>query len=107
MIAILSKSKIYIDFGFHPGQDHLPREAAILKNCIITNKEGSAALYKDVSIKNEFKFTEKKENFSKITNKINLIFNKFPIQLEKFKYYRKVLYQQENKFKNQISTIFN
>lgn len=107
MIEILSKSKIYIDFGFHPGQDHLPREAAILKNCIITNKEGSAALYKDVSIKNEFKFTEKKENFSKITNKINLIFNKFPIQLEKFKYYRKVLYQQENKFKNQVSTIFN
>ena len=42
IINFLSKSKIYIDFGFHPGQDQMPREAAILKNCIITNKEGSA-----------------------------------------------------------------
>ena len=39
-----------MDFGFHPGQDRLPREAALLKNCIITNREGSAAFYKDVPI---------------------------------------------------------
>ena len=38
VIDILSKSKIYIDFGYHPGVDGLPREAAILRNCILTKK---------------------------------------------------------------------
>ena len=51
IIQILSRSKIYIDFGFHPGVDHLPREAAILKNCIITNKEGSAIIMKLYQLK--------------------------------------------------------
>ena len=50
-----------MDFGFHPGQDRLPREAAILKNCIITNKEGSAAIFQDVPIADEFKFNERKK----------------------------------------------
>ena len=107
VIDILSKSKIYMDFGFHPGQDHLPREAAILRNCVITNREGSASIYNDLPIKEEFKFIERKENFIKITKKINLIFNSFSDQLKKFKFYRNVLYLQEKKFTNQISKIFN
>lgn len=107
IIYTLSKSKIYIDFGFHPGKDHLPREAAILKNCIITNKEGSASLmYNDVPINNEFKFIEKKENFFKIRKKIDKIFNTFPKELNKFKSYRKTLYLEEKKFTNQIDKIF-
>ena len=96
-----------MDFGFHPGQDHLPREAAILRNCVITNREGSASIYNDLPIKEEFKFIERKENFIKITKKINLIFNSFSDQLKKFKFYRNVLYLQEKKFTNQISKIFN
>ena len=59
LIEILLKSKIYVDFGFHPGVDHLPREAAILKNCINTNKEGSANYQDAVSINENFKFYEK------------------------------------------------
>ena len=106
MISLLSKSKIYMDFGFHPGQDHLPREAALLKNCIITNREGSAAIYEDVPIKNEFKFNEKKENFHKIRDKINIIFNNYPKELSKFKNYTKYLSLQKKQFENQISNIF-
>lgn len=107
IIYTLSKSKIYIDFGFHPGKDHLPREAAILKNCIITNKEGSASLmYNDVPIKNEFKFLEKKENFSKMRKKIDSILNSFSKELSKYKSYRKTLYLEEKKFTNQVNKIF-
>ena len=56
LIEVLSKSKIYIDFGFHPGVDHLPREAAILKNCVLTNKEGRAYYSDAVPIDEDFKF---------------------------------------------------
>ena len=31
IINTLSKSKIYIDIGSHPGKDRLPREAALLE----------------------------------------------------------------------------
>ncbi len=96
-----------MDFGFHPGQDRLPREAAILKNCVITNREGSASIYKDLPIKNEFKFYEKKENLLKMRNKVELIFKSFPKELKKFNFYRKVLFTQEKRFMNQINNIFN
>ena len=95
-----------MDFGFHPGQDRLPREAALLKNCIITNKEGSAAFYKDVPIAEEFKFLEKRENYEKIREKIDRIFESFPKELEKFKFYRKFLLSQEKKYEKQISKLF-
>jgi hypothetical protein len=107
MIVALSRSKIYMDFGFHPGQDHLPREAAILKNCIITNKEGSAAIYEDLPIKDEFKFYEMNENFYKIRKKINLVFNNFSRELIKFQYYRQYLDRQKNLFEKQIEKIFS
>ena len=106
LIKVLSKSKIYMDFGFHPGQDRLPREAALLKNCIITNREGSAAFYKDVPIAKEFKFLEKRENHVKIREKIDQIFESFPKELEKFKNYRKFLLSQEKKYDKQISKLF-
>lgn len=107
LISVLSKSKIYMDFGFHPGQDRLPREAAILKNCIVTNREGSASIYKDLPIADEFKFNEKKESLSKMRNKIELIFKTFPKEINKFNFYRSVLNAQEKKFIKQISNIFN
>ncbi len=106
IIEILSRSKIYIDFGFHPGVDHLPREAAILKNCIITNKEGSAFYSDAVSIKEKFKFDEKNENLKKISEKINQIFDNFEIELKEFDYYIEQLKSEKVNFKKQVSDIF-
>ena len=107
LIEVLSKSKIYMDFGFHPGVDHLPREAAILKNCIITNKEGSAFYSNAVPINEEFKFYETNKNLSAINNLIKKIFNNFDEELVKFENYRKKLKDQKKTFKKQVKDIFN
>ena len=106
VIEILKLSKLYIDFGYHPGQDHLPREAAVLKNCIITNREGSAGLFNDVPINNEFKFTEINSNFINLRYKIDIIFNNFPKELKKFSFYNRYLFNQKKVFSKQISKIF-
>jgi hypothetical protein len=106
VIEILKLSKLYIDFGYHPGQDHLPREAVILKNCIITNKKGSAAYFKDMPIPDEFKFDESYSNLLKITKQIKLVFSDYDIQLKKFKFFRNSVRFQENKFKKQVYKIF-
>ena len=107
IIEILSESKIYMDFGFHPGVDHLPREAAILKNCILTNKEGSAYYQDAVPINIDFKFDEKRKNLSIIRDKIIYIFNNFESELDFFESYRKRLQDEENIFKKQVIDIFN
>ena len=44
--ALFSKSKIYIDFGNHPGKDRMPREAALNNCCIIVGKNGAANFLK-------------------------------------------------------------
>ncbi len=107
IIEILSLSKIYIDFGFHPGVDHLPREAAILKNCIITNTEGSAYYNEAVSIKTKFKFDEKRDNLVKISEIINSVFSNFENEIKNFDDYVKKLEREELEFKKQVSNIFS
>ena len=44
----------------------MPREAAVLYNCIITNFKGSAYNKIDIPISKEFKFVENHRNIKKI-----------------------------------------
>ena len=106
LINILSKSKIYMDFGYHPGVDHLPREAGILRNCIITNFEGSAFYQDAVPINKEFKFEEKRKNISIIKNKIINIFNNFETEIVFFEDYREKLQEEKKIFQKQVDNIF-
>lgn len=55
MIVLMQMSKVYVDFGNHPGKDRIPREAALCGCCVVTNRRGSAAYYEDVAIPDEYK----------------------------------------------------
>lgn len=63
----LKKSMIYVDNGFHPGKDHLPREAALYGCIVITNKSGSAAYWEDVPILEKISF---EDELNPLINKI-------------------------------------
>ncbi|MGE5216017.1 MAG: hypothetical protein ACM3SP_03315, partial [Chloroflexota bacterium] len=43
LLARYRDSKLYIDFGHHPGRERMPREAAVCGCCVITGKMGAAA----------------------------------------------------------------
>lgn len=58
VIDLLKKSKVYIDFGNHPGKDRIPREAALLDCCVITGQRGAANNSVDVAIPLEYKVDE-------------------------------------------------
>jgi len=105
VVDLLRKSKVYIDFGYHPGKDRLPREAAYLHNCIITNTRGSAKYFQDVSIPSEFKFNEDRESFYKIQNKILDCFENYESKLNLFESYRLEVYGQESKFDSELSAL--
>ena len=59
MLHLMQISKVYIDFGNHPGKDRIPREAAICGCCIITGKRGSANNKIDIAIKDKYKFEDR------------------------------------------------
>ena len=67
--ALMLQSKVYIDFGYHPGKDRIPREAAISGCCVITNRMGSARYQQDVNIPDEYR-VENQEDLQCVLNKI-------------------------------------
>ena len=107
ILSIFEKTKIYIDFGYHPGKDKMPREAVLFNNCIITNYKGSAKNKNDIPINEEFKFYERSKNINKIQTKINEVLLNHKKEFKKFERYKKQVLMEEKNFKSQILKIFN
>ena len=106
LFNIFKKTKIYMDFGYHPGKDKMPREAVLFNNCIITNLKGSAKNNQDIPIKKKYKFTECLENVNKINNAVNKIFKNYTKEFASFKYYKNKTLKEKKVFINQIKKIF-
>jgi len=106
IIEVFKKTKIYLDFGYHPGKDRMPREAALFDNCIITNRRGSAKNNIDIPINKKFKFDERYSNLEEIEGTINHILKNYKKEILKFKYYKKKILKEEQVFKKQLFAIF-
>lgn len=103
---LLLKSKVYIDFGTHPGKDRIPREAAMCGCCIITNKKGSAKYYDDVPINEEFKFEDNEDNIDNIIEKITICINNYDKEILKFKEYQQFIKHEKEQFEMDVKKIF-
>lgn len=51
----LDRAVVYLDFGWHPGRDRLPREAALRGCVVVTGIEGAANNPVDIPIASEYK----------------------------------------------------
>ena len=56
--ALFSRSKLYIDFGEHPGRDRMPREAASCGCIVFTGQRGSAGNPVDVPLPDFYKLDD-------------------------------------------------
>jgi hypothetical protein len=92
----LQRVKVYIDLGYHPGKDRLPREAAIHNAVIITNKAGAAAYQEVVPIQ------------EKITHEDDLllllpeVLANYPLFLKKQDPYRAKIKNEKEIFQRQV-----
>lgn len=103
VINCLKTSKVYIDFGYHPGKDRLPREAAMNGCCIITGKLGSAGFYGDIPIdESELKFSQSKKDIPRIIAKIRYELANYKIEINKFKKYRESIANEKKDFEAQV-----
>ena len=104
---VLSKVKVYVDFGHHPGKDRIPREAAIAGCVVITGKRGSAGNDIDINIPSEFKFEDTAENLPKIIEKIRDIFINFKEAYLKQNDYRERILNDKSRFEMEVADACN
>ncbi len=107
LIGTIRRAKLYVDFGFHPGKDRLPRECAMNGCCIITGKRGTASYFEDVSIPEKYKFDEKTAKIEDITSTIKWTLDNYEKAIDDFAYYRNIIRQEKSEFEQQIRNIFN
>lgn len=86
---ILAQCQVYVDMGFHPGKDHMPREAAMYGCVVITNKSGSAAYIEDVPI------DEKVVLESELIPLIKTVLADYPSYYSKQEHYRNVIRKEK------------
>ncbi|RFM26688.1 hypothetical protein [Deminuibacter soli] len=103
---VCRKSKVYIDFGHHPGKDRFPREAAICGCCIITGRRGAAAFEEDIPIPQQYKFSDADDQVPAIIRQIKHCMDDFETVQHDFDHYRSVIRGQEAAFIQDIKDIF-
>lgn len=107
LAEIFLKSKLYIDFGHHPGKDRLPREAAIHGCCVITGVHGSAQNSFDINIPTQYKIDSKNNNFDELFEiQVNRIFSSYEECSKDFKDYRATISNEQIEFDKQIINNF-
>lgn len=105
--ALLAKAKVYIDFGYHPGKDRIPREAAISGCVVITGKRGAAANDIDINIPAEFKFGEAEKDLPLIIEKIRAVFENFEENYLKQESYRERILNDKARFEEEVAKALN
>ena len=106
MMLKMRNSKVYIDFGNHPGKDRIPREAAISGCCVITNTKGAAAYFEDVPIPDKYKFEDIEGNEDKIIALIKFIFENYDNCKKDFEDYRQIIRDEKFYFVEDAIEIF-
>lgn len=96
------ESRVYVDFGYHPGREHLPREMAISGCSIIVGDDGDASDDDDVPlVKRKFKKPYDFESISKmivkeVTNHSSSFFD------EELKNYREIVRKDKKRFESDV-----
>ena len=106
ILNLMKHSMVWIDFGFFPGKDRLPREAGACGMCLITGKRGSAKYHKDMGSPDDYKIDNANyADIGKIVDLINDLLNNFNERQKLFSDYRKGLKQERAQFKEGIKNL--
>ena len=65
LVRVLGEVKAYIDFGYFPGAERLPREALICGACIVVGRQGAAAHPADFPIPDAYKIDVTQPDFAR------------------------------------------
>ena len=98
----LRESRLYIDFGFFPGPERLPRQAVAQYNNLLTSKIGSAGNDIDIPINDTFKFELINANLDNAVELARQLLIDYEAYIPFFQKYREKVYRQFTDFEKQI-----
>lgn len=106
-VQVIKSSKLYIDFGFFPGPERIPREAVMMNCNIMTSRLGAAQNQIDVPIPNYYKFEDNDENLPVIVDKISYLLSNYEKHISDFDEYREKIIKQKTRFDEDIDSFIN
>lgn len=104
LVSLMKESMLYIDFGFHPGKDRLPREAAACGTCVITGKQGAAAFENDYPIPEWASINQADVSPIEVVQTIKHVLNNYEQLIEEFSPYRSMIKGEKEVFKADLQT---
>lgn len=102
---LMGISKLYIDFGAHPGKDRIPREAVVNGCCLITNRMGAAKNNVDIPIPDSYKFDN--QQIGDIVSKIEFCLQEYDVAIGDFESYRKKILNEEMVFEKDLKKLID
>lgn len=103
MVDTLGKAKVYIDFGSHPGKDRIPREAAIMSCCVLTNRRGSARNGCDVPLDGTYKIDDTSSEFAQQgAQTVMSLVDSFQAHIGRYQSYRAMIANEQSAFARQV-----
>lgn len=96
IVTLLGRAKVYIDFGYFPGPERIPREAVTMKCNILTSTEGSAANDEDVKIPRTHKFDIHVTKKEVIVEAVFELMDHYEKYVSDYDAYREKVVQQRN-----------
>jgi hypothetical protein len=106
VFSIMKKAKVYVDFGYHPGKERMPREACLMDCCLIIGKEGSAKYKEDMPIKDDYHFDKDQRNYQSIINKIKNCLQNYDSRVIEFSEYKASLLKEQEQFLKDVKKVF-
>jgi hypothetical protein len=106
---LISESKIYIDFGDHPGKDRMPRECASGGCVVITGTQRCGANKKDIPIDTKFHYNEIDDSYDykKIGEFILEVLDNYQIYFENQRSYRNIIRKEKKIFIKEIQNMIS
>lgn len=102
----LFKTKIFIDFGHHPGKDRVPREAAIAGAVILLHAAGSANFQGDHPLDNTYRFTLADVASGRLHQLVDAILDDPKAHFDAQLGYRQHVMGEKERFVKEVATTF-
>jgi len=103
----LATAKLYVDFGFHPGRERMPREAALCGACVVTGKRGSARFPADIPIPGRYRLDEQGVWFERLFAwTARSILRNHAWHAQRFEPYRRFVAALSERFPRQVAAAF-
>lgn len=101
---LILDSKVYIDFGDHPGKDRMPRECASGGCVVITGTQRCGANKKDIPIDEKFDYDENNDSYEyqKVGEFILEVLDNYETYFENQKQYRNIIGREKKTFIKEV-----